>query len=1153
MDEGRIVHISGLSEGGIAPIVADMLRGSDGNCLIVTSYFDRAKIIAKNLSFFVGRGIFTVPEDDPFFSGFEAKSRDGLYARIEALVALNKAGGNVIVAPASAVLKKMIEPAAFFDRIFTLVTGGEADAAIVRGRLSFMGYERVSFVENKGEFSVRGGILDLFPPDAPYPVRVEFFGDEIESIRFFDAGSQKTVQKTDRCVVCPAAELLPDEAMRRRAASRIARAYDGVAARAEESIRKMLENRRDTLLSFVGALSNRQLLENYVTYFTDTPVNMTDYLPESGLVVVDDPNRIREAVSLREQEAAEDFRVLLSEGRAAPEDFSGFAGTEDIHTLYATRHRLCVFTPCRRRPKDFPPGGTDAGAAVRNIVRTAKQPPVMGGSMEMLVRELRRYIRQGFEITIVCSAAERLSGLRDLLLREDLAGRVHLAEGELAAGIELTGEKKVWLRDADVFHAPVRKRRTKFSEKGKPIRAFTDIAADDLVVHEFHGVGKYAGMEQIAVQGVKRDYLKIKYAGNDVLYVPAEQISVVQKYIGGGESRPKLNKLSGNEWKNAKARAKADIAQMAGELVELSAERKAARGYAFSADTVWQKDFEDKFPYAETEDQLRSIAAIKKDMEQPVPMDRLLCGDVGYGKTEVALRAVFKCVADGKQAAVLVPTTILASQHYNTFKERFDDFPFTVDVLSRFRSADERRALIKKLEKGMIDVIVGTHRLLSTDVAFKDLGLLVIDEEQRFGVRHKERIKALKKNVDVLTLTATPIPRTLHMSLLGLRDMDIIEEPPEDRYPVQTYVMEQSDGIIRETLRRELGRKGQVYVVVSRISAIGRVASEIRALVPEASVAAGHGRMKEAELEDIMLDFIEGKYDILISTTIIESGIDIPNVNTILILDADRFGLSQLHQLRGRVGRSDKPAFAYLLHRKDRMISEVAEKRLRTIREFTEFGAGFRISMRDLEIRGAGNLLGSEQHGHMVTVGYELYCKLVEDAVRALSGAPAADDGIDAQIDLPLSAFLPEAYIDDEVLRLQMYKKIAGIETIADADGIRAELSDRFGPPPTVADHLISVSLMRRLAERAGISRIHMEKTDVVFNYAPGRGFSPESVFAAAGRFGARLAVGGTSTPFLRLAKGGDAAVSAKDAPDADVSMEPSAEEILELLSLIMV
>jgi transcription-repair coupling factor (superfamily II helicase) len=592
--------------------------------------------------------------------------------------------------------------------------------------------------------------------------------------------------------------------------------------------------------------------------------------------------------------------------------------------------------------------------------------------MDFLEAELRRYVGLDFAVTIVCSTEERLANLRDFLDRTELS-RISLARGNLSCGVEFPDEKTVYLWDGDIFRAPKSRRPAGGTSRGgdknaAPIRAFTDIKKGDYVVHENHGIGKFLGIEQLEIQSVRKDYLKIKYAGDDALYIPVEQMSLVQKYIGGGEEEPKISKLSSGEWKKAKAKAKKDIANMARDLLALSADRKAVSGYAFSEDTVWQREFEERFPYEETQDQLRSIASIKRDMEKPVPMDRLLCGDVGYGKTEVAARAVFKCVADGKQAAVLVPTTILANQHYTTFKQRFADFPFETEMLSRFRTAAQQAEIAERVKKGSVDIIIGTHRLLSKDIVFKDLGLLVVDEEQRFGVRHKERIKALKKNVDVLTLSATPIPRTLHMSLLGVRDMDLIEEPPEDRYPVQTYVVEQTNEIIRETIRRELDRGGQVYVVFNRIKGIRRVAAEIKALVPEAEIAVGHGQMNERELENVMMDFIERRYGVLVSTAIIESGIDIPNVNTILVMDADRFGLSQLYQLRGRVGRSNRMAYAYLLYRRDKVLSEAAEKRLRAIREFTEFGAGFRIAMRDLEIRGAGNLLGMEQHGHMMDI-----------------------------------------------------------------------------------------------------------------------------------------------------------------------------------------
>ena len=637
------------------------------------------------------------------------------------------------------------------------------------------------------------------------------------------------------------------------------------------------------------------------------------------------------------------------------------------------------------------------------------------------------------------------------------------------------------------------------------------------MVHENHGIGRFLGIEQLTVQGDKKDYIKIKYAGNDMLYVPVEQMDIVQKYIGSDGVTPKINKLSSGEWKATKAKAKAAIAEMASELLELYAKRKMKPGHAFSEDTVWQKEFEDSFPYEETSDQLRSVSEIKEDMERPVAMDRLLCGDVGFGKTEVAARALFKCLADGKQAAVLVPTTILANQHYYTLKERFEQFPFKVEMLSRFRSDKQQKKIIEQLGRGEIDLIIGTHRLLSDDIKYKDLGLLVVDEEQRFGVAHKEKIKQIKENVDVLTLSATPIPRTLNMSLTGIKDMSIIEEPPEERYPVQTYVLEQEDGTLREVITRELDRGGQVFVVYNRVRGINKIAEKIRELVPEASVVVGHGQMNEHMLEDVMLSFINGEHNVLVATTIIESGIDISNANTMVVIDADRFGLSQLYQLRGRVGRSNRIAYAYLMYQKDKVLTEVAEKRLKAIKEFTEFGAGFKVAMRDLEIRGAGNLLGSQQSGHMMNIGYELYCKLVDDAIRGLKGEVVKDREEEISVELMATANIPNWYIENETLKLQMYKKIAAIRTEEDADELYDEMVDRFGDVPRETVNLIKISQIRSLAEELSAVRIHEQTDKVIVQFGEENPLSGYALLNVNEAFGMKAFVHGGKEPFIRL------------------------------------
>ena len=642
----------------------------------------------------------------------------------------------------------------------------------------------------------------------------------------------------------------------------------------------------------------------------------------------------------------------------------------------------------------------------------------------------------------------------------------------------------------------------------------------DYVVHETHGIGRFMGIEQLTVQGVERDYLKVKYAGEDSLFIPVDQLGILQKYVGGEGVAPKVNKLSGNEWKKTKAKARAAVDDMAEELMRISAIRMNTRGYAFSEDTVWQKEFEDTFPYEETDDQLRSVDEIKADMEKPVPMDRLLCGDVGFGKTEVAARALFKCVADGKQAAVLVPTTLLANQHYYTLKDRFEKFPFKVEMLSRFRTAKQQRQILEALKEGQIDLVIGTHRMLSEDVKFKDLGLLVVDEEQRFGVKHKERIKQLRENVDVLTLSATPIPRTLHMSLSGMKDMSTLEEPPVDRLPVRTYVMEQENHVIREAIEKELARGGQVYVLYNRVDTINSIARLIERLVPDASVEVGHGKMKEKELERIIMDFAEGEFNVLVSTTIIESGIDIPNVNTMIILDADRFGLAQLYQLRGRVGRSGRLAYTYLMYQKDKNLSEIAEKRLRAIKDFTEFGSGFKIAMKDLEFRGAGNILGTAQSGHMINVGYELYCKLLEESMKKMQGEEIAPEAEETVFSIPLPAIISRKYIENDVLRLQMYKKIAMIENTQDEEDVVDELLDRFGDIPHETMNLVKISKIRSMAGKIGVREISQQGFKVIFKLWDNVKISQAVMASLVANYGEKIMINGGENPFIRLTAG---------------------------------
>lgn len=1119
MTKKGMINITGAAESRVAPVIGKILKEeAKGQCLVVVPSYVRAQRLATDLSFFVDKNIYVLPPEEEGFIRYEAKNHDQMLMRLRILKALRTGEDCMVVAPAGSAVRRLVPHSVFDASSLKLTCGEEIDLDLVKEKLSTMGYERMPLVDGKGQFSVRGSIIDIFTADGEDPYRVELFDTEIDSIRSFDPDTQRSIENLSFIEVYPAEQLLKDREIFQKAAVKIRQAYAGQIrkysgeelSQEDRQRGENLKTRRDQLMEYAQNCMNLQHLEHYLYYFYDETEYIWDYM-QDPVIMVDDPARVYETLEARDKEMNEDFKTLLERGQAVPAELKNFSGKNDYLNLYQM-DRAYLFTPFQKTIR-----GVDSLAEIRNVV--SKPTLVFNGKMDLLEAEIRSYLKKDYKVTIVCANQERAANMEDFLQRANLLSRVWVKQGNLTGGIDFPEEKFCYIWDGDIFGTPRKKKRKKKSSHnmGQPIRSFADMQQGDFVVHENHGIGKFMGIQQLTVQNVKKDYLKIKYSGKDILYVPVEQMDIVQKYVGSDVASPKLNKLSGSDWKTTKAKAKAAIANMAKELLEVSAARQMEKGYAFSEDTVWQKEFEDSFPYTETDDQLRCIEEIKKDMEKESAMDRLLCGDVGFGKTEVAARAMFKCAADGKQAAVLVPTTILASQHYYTLKERFEKFPFKVELLSRFRSDAQQNAVLEGLQKGSVDVVIGTHRLLSKDVKYKDLGLLVIDEEQRFGVQHKEVIKQMKKNVDVLTLSATPIPRTLHMSLVGIRDMSVIEEPPEERYPVQTYVLEQEDVLMRDAIEKELDRGGQVYVVFNRVKGINKVAAHIEELVPEARVAVGHGQMNEHHLEDVIMEFVEGEYNVLVATTIIESGIDIPNVNTMIILDADRFGLSQLYQLRGRVGRSNKMAYAYLMFQKDKSLSEVAEKRLRAIKEFTEFGAGFKVAMRDLEIRGAGNLLGTEQHGHMMNIGYELYCKLVDDAIRALNGEVVNPDREEASIELNITALIPDRYISDEVLKLQMYKKIASVASAEDEAEIVDELIDRFGDIPRDTMNLITISRIRSLAEKLCITRIHEEGNKVLFSFAQENGLSPRSLANLSAKYGMRLLIHGGVKPFVRF------------------------------------
>ena len=1046
-----VIYASGVSGAQSAYLASEIIDKFKGQMLIITPSYEKAVLIEEYLSFYAGKEQINIfPDEERNLFSYDVRSRALSFRRISALSKIIEGKPGIYIASVMAVAKDMMSLEEFKREEIHLSTGEDIDVKAFLERLVEIGYERSEMAELHGQFSVRGGIIDVYPPDSEDPYRIDLFDTEIDSLKSFDPMTQRSIRQLQKISIIPALMRAPEK--------------------------------------------------------SEKADYLWDYFPEDITILCDDWDRICEQRNLSDQEWSS---LATSKESEALLPLEKFADIKDI--AQALMHRNSVITmPFKKSPKFI--------ECQRAVVELSFMDAVVcNGRMDYYETELRRLLKESYEIHVTCSTSERLTNLKNFAMRAEIAGHIDYVDGILPSGLYIPDDKIAWISDNDIFRSTKKKRRKK-SSKGRQIKSFTDLKTGDYVVHENHGIGKFVGIEPLVVEGIRRDYMKIRYAGDDVLYVPVEQMDLIQSYIGSGGTAPKVNKLSGEDWRKTKARAKAAIEEMAEELVKLTAERKMEQGYSFGADTVWQHEFEELFPYQETDNQLKCVEEIKRDMETPWPMDRLLCGDVGFGKTEVAARAIFKCIMDGKQAAVLVPTTILANQHYRTFLERFERFPCNIEMLSRFRTAAEQKATVEKLAAGSVDVLIGTHRMLSEDVKFKDLGLLVIDEEQRFGVQHKEAIKFLKKNVDVLTLTATPIPRTLHMSLSGIRSMSTLEEAPEERYPVQTYVMEQDDMLIREMLMREIDRGGQAFVIFNRVRGINQVADGLRQLIPEARVAVAHGQMSELRLEDIMNDFMEHRYDILVATTIIESGIDIPNANTLIVLDADNYGLAQLYQLRGRVGRSNRAAYAYLMYKKNKVISEIAEKRLRAIKEFTEFGSGFRIAMKDLEIRGAGNLLGTAQSGHMMMIGYELYCKLIDDAVRRLRGEKVEENELEVLIELKVDAYISSDYISDERMKLDMYKRIADIGNASDISDVTDELLDRFGDIPKETSALMKVALIQSGCRRAGIHRVYLSDGKVVFEFLPvGENITPEMMAALSDKYGMSIIINLSSKPFMKI------------------------------------
>ncbi|ODM27443.1 transcription-repair coupling factor [Acetivibrio mesophilus] len=1081
----------------------------------------QARKMFEDISFFFGRDAVFFPSKEIMLHDVEAKSYDSVYERISALYRIVNDDYSFIVTSAEALCQKLIDKQLFKESIISLALGDRIDLGLFTQKLVSIGYERVTTVEGKSQFAVRGGIIDIFPVNSDTAVRIELFDDEIDSVRSFDTMTQRSMENHEGITVLPARELIYPLSLRDSILEKIS--YD-----LKEQIKKMggknSKSQIEKLEAKIGSDIERfeqeyyfAGMDRYIPYIIEKPSIITEYIGSEILTFVDEPKRFEQRLETLLMESNEMCKSFMENGQLLAGSFDIFFDYNHLwERLEKSKNTLYLSTL---------PSNDEERSKRENIA--SKLLNSYQGHLEILAEDINHWKKNHARVVILSGTKSRGEMLAETLRTKDIEavymeepdreiqpGEVIITHGILNRGFEYPGIGFVVVSGKELFGQDKKLRKHK-STKGQKISVFTDLNVGDYVVHQLHGIGKYVGIQQLVVENIKKDYLKIQYNEGDYLYVPTNQLDLIQKYIGSEGKAPKLSKLGGTDWVKTRAKAKESLKELAEELINLYAQREAATGHSFGKDTVWQKQFEELFPYQETEDQLKCIEEIKKDMESSKPMDRLLCGDVGYGKTEVAMRAVFKAVMDGKQVAYLVPTTVLAQQQYNTFKERMKDFPITVEMISRFRTQAEQKKILKDVKTGMVDVLVGTHRLLQKDISFKDLGLLVIDEEQRFGVTHKEKIKSLKANIDVLTLTATPIPRTLHMSLVGIRDISTIEDPPEERYPVQTYVMEYNNEVVREAITREMSRGGQVFYLYNRVRTINLKAAEIQKLVPEARVGTAHGQMNETELENIMFQFINGEYDVLVCTTIIESGLDMPNVNTIIVEDADRMGLAQLYQLRGRVGRSNRLAYAYITYKKDKVLSEIAEKRLQAIKEFTEFGSGFKIAMRDLQIRGAGNLLGPQQHGHIDSVGYDMYCKLLAEAVNELRGMPAAEEEEEISIDINVSAYIDNDYISDENQKIDMYKKIASINDEQDVLDTEDELMDRYGEIPQPVGNLLKIAYIKSLSKACGFSSLQEKNDAVILQYSENRNINFEALGKLMDKYRRKLLFTASNRPYI--------------------------------------
>ena len=1090
------INIYGISESGKSYIINGIFEENDNSMVVVTHSDVDAKNLYEDLSFYT-TDVFYFPVREVVFYNVDAISGDLRWARLKVIKEILQNERKKIIVTSIDALTSLYTPKEYYLRYSMIIkTGDDIDLKEISKSLLQCGYERVEVVEGKGEFSFRGGILDVFPPTSAYPYRVELFGDEVDSIRTFNTESQRSIERVEEFSIFPSKEVIVDDECRSRAVQNINEELKKVIANVSKENKESVEKIKGIVGKNIELLNNTyyfETIDSYLPFFYEKLDSFFDYL-QGYTFVVDDFKRSSGKMESIYYEFNENYMSFLQRGDILPSQNSLLLNKGELESKLENSSLITLSSFLNKSDGLF--NTVDIGFEEVTLNK-------YNGQLNMLIEDIQERKEKKYKTVILAGTRPRGERLVKTLMEKGIfstykdsidkieAGEVVITFGNLLRGFDYPELELSIISDKDIFGETRRKRSGKaVRKKGvAKITSFAELKPGDYVVHANHGIGVYKGIKQMAAGGTTRDYLDIVYDKGDKLYVPVDQLDLVQKYIGSEGNSPKINKLGGAEWQKAKAKARKSINEIAQDLVKLYAARATLKGHSFGKDTEWQRQFEDEFPYEETPDQLASLEEIKRDMESDKPMDRLLCGDVGYGKTEVAIRAAFKAVMDGKQVAFLVPTTILADQHYNNFIKRFSDFPIKIDMISRFRTPKQQKATLQALKEGNVDILIGTHRLVSKDIVFKDLGLLIVDEEQRFGVAQKEKIKGMKKNVDVLTLSATPIPRTLHMSLTGVRDISVIETPPEDRYPIQTYVVEQNDQLIRDAILREIGRGGQVYFVYNRVESIDSMANYIRDLVPECKVGIMHGQMTEKELETEMIAFMNKEYDVLVCTTIIETGIDISNVNTMIVHNADKMGLSQLYQLRGRVGRANRIAYAYFIYTKDKILTEVAEKRLKALKDFTELGSGFKIAMRDLEIRGAGNMMGSSQHGHMASIGYDLYCKMLEDTVKLVKGE-IENEPIETSVDIKVDAFIPSSYITDEIQKIEVYKKIAAIENINDFMEIKSELEDRYSSIPDSVYNLMDIAYIKSLCKGLYIEDIKEIAKELRFKFVKGyKGF----------------------------------------------------------------